>query len=39
MGDKEWYVFAYLFTPKEATNLYQWARNTQTFQEILKSVK
>lgn len=37
--DKEWYVFGYLFTPKEATNLYQWARNLQSFQEILKSIK
>ncbi len=37
--DKEWYIFGYLFTPKEATNLYQWARNLQSFQEILKATK
>lgn len=39
LGDKEWYVFAYLFTPKEGTNLYQWARNVQSLQEILKATK
>lgn len=37
--DKEWYIFAYLFTPTEATNLYQWARNVQSFHEILKATK
>jgi len=37
--DKEWYIFGYLFTPTEATNLYQWARNLQSFQEILKATK
>lgn len=39
LGDKDWYIFAYLFTPKEVNSLYDWARNTQSFQEILKSVK
>ncbi|HYD19227.1 MAG TPA: hypothetical protein VEF76_12190 [Patescibacteria group bacterium] len=39
LGDKEWYVFMTLFTPKEQTNLYNWARNTQSFREIIKSVK
>lgn len=39
LGDKEWYIFGYLFTQKEASNLYNWARNVQTFDEILKSIK
>lgn len=39
LGDKEWYVFGYLFTPKESSNLYNWARNVQTFQEVMKSIK
>ena len=39
LGDKEWYIFGYLFTPKEASNLYNWARNVQTFQEVMKSIK
>ena len=39
LGDKEWYLFIYLFTPKEANNLAVWARNVQSFQEIVKSIK
>ena len=39
LGDKEWYIFATLFTPKESTHLYNWARNTQSFKEIIKSIK
>jgi hypothetical protein len=39
LGDKEWYVFATLFTPKESTHLYNWARNTQSFKELIKSIK
>lgn len=39
LGDKEWYIFAYLFTPKEAQNLPTWARNVQSFQQVVKSVK
>jgi hypothetical protein len=39
LGDKEWYIFATLFTPKETTHLYNWARNTQSFKEIVKSIK
>lgn len=39
LGDKEWYIFAILFTPKEQTHLYNWARNTQSFREIVKSIK
>lgn len=39
LGDKEWYIFAILFTPKEQTHLYNWARNTQSFKEIIKAIK
>ena len=39
LGDKDWYIFAFLFTPKESTSLETWGRNTQTFQEIMKSIK
>ncbi|MDE1151166.1 MAG: hypothetical protein PW788_01405 [Micavibrio sp.] len=39
LGDKDWYIFAFMFTPKENDNLYAWARNVQTFHEILKSIK
>lgn len=39
LGDKEWYIFATLFTPKEQTHLYNWARNVQSFKEIIKSIK
>lgn len=39
LGDKEWYIFGYLFTPKAASSLYNWARNIQTFQEVMKSIK
>lgn len=39
LGDKEWYVFAFLFTPKEMNDLPTWARNVQSFQEVIKSIK
>jgi hypothetical protein len=39
LGDKEWYVIAFLFTPKESAGLYNWARNIQSFQEMIKSIK
>jgi hypothetical protein len=39
LGDKEWYIFAFLFTPKEAQELPIWARNVQSFQEVVKSIK
>jgi hypothetical protein len=39
LGDKEWYIFAFLFTPKEANELYTWGRNVQSFREVIKSVK
>jgi hypothetical protein len=39
LGDKEWYIFAFLFTPKENMELATWARNVQSFQEVVKSFK
>lgn len=39
LGDKEWYIFVFLLSPSEADNLYAWARNTQTFDLVVKSLK
>ena len=39
LGDKDWYVFVFLFTPKESAGLYNWARNVQSFQEVINSIK
>ncbi|MEZ0226768.1 MAG: hypothetical protein ACAH83_19580 [Alphaproteobacteria bacterium] len=39
LGDKEWYIFAFLFTPKETNELAMWGRNVQSFQEVIKSIK
>lgn len=39
LGDKEWYVLIFLFTPKEASDLYTWARNLQTFKVITRSIR
>lgn len=38
-GDKDWYIFAFLLTPTESENLAAWARNTRSFDLILKSIK
>lgn len=39
LGDREWYIFAFLITQKEADNLYTWARNTRSFQQVVESVR
>ena len=39
LGDKEWYAFIFLLTPAENTDLYTWARNIQSFDLALKSVR
>jgi hypothetical protein len=39
LGDKEWYIFAFLFTPKETNELAMWGRNVQSFQQVIKSIK
>lgn len=37
--DKEWYIFAFLITPREQDNLYTWARNVRSFELIAKSIR
>lgn len=39
LGDKDWYVFAFLLTPMEATNFYLWATNTRAFDIVLNTLK
>lgn len=39
LGDKEWYIFVFLITPKEQENLYTWGRNLRTFDTIIRSIK
>jgi hypothetical protein len=39
LGDKDWYIFAFLLTPTESDNLYAWARNTETFDLIVKDFR
>lgn len=39
LGDKDWYIFGFLITPLEKDNLYTWARNTETFNTILRSIR
>lgn len=38
-GDKDWYIITFLLTPPEGDNLAAWARNTRTFDMVLKSLK
>lgn len=39
LGDREWYILLFLVTMREEERLYSWARNVQSFQEIIKSIK
>lgn len=39
LGDREWYVIMFLVTMREEERLYSWARNVQSFQEIIQSIK
>lgn len=39
LGDKEWYIFAFLLTPKERDDFGLWDRNVQSFHEVIKSIK
>jgi hypothetical protein len=39
LGDPDWYIFIFMLTPAEATALNSWARNVQSFREMIKSVK
>lgn len=39
LGDREWYIIMFLVTMREEDRLYPWARNVQSFQEIIKTIK
>lgn len=39
LGDKDWYVFAFLLTPTERDDFNSWARNTQTFNMLVRDLK
>lgn len=39
LGDLNWYVIALLVTPTDVSNYYMWARNTYTFEQMIKSIK
>ncbi|MBW7912009.1 MAG: hypothetical protein H3C49_12165 [Alphaproteobacteria bacterium] len=39
LGDKEWYLILFLITMREQERLYAWARNVQTLEEIVRSIR
>ncbi len=39
LGDKYWYIVAYLYTPNEDNDFYSWARNTESFRQIVKNLR
>jgi hypothetical protein len=39
LGDKEWYVLMFLLSPREEEDLYNSARNEQSFDVLVKSIK
>lgn len=39
LGDKEWYIMIFLITMREEERLYAWARNVQTLEEIVRSIR
>lgn len=39
LGDKEWYIIIFLITMREQERLYAWARNVQTLEEIVRSIR
>ncbi|HCS22644.1 MAG TPA: hypothetical protein DIW20_02755 [Rhodospirillaceae bacterium] len=39
LGDKEWYLIIFLITMREQERLYAWARNVQTLEEIVRSIR
>jgi hypothetical protein len=39
LGDKDWYVFIYMITPREQDNLFTWGRNVRTLELILQSIR
>jgi hypothetical protein len=38
-GDKDWYVFMYMLSPKEGDNLASWAHNMRTFQILEETMR
>jgi hypothetical protein len=38
LGNKDWYVFMFLVTPREGERFYTWANNIQSFNDIVQSV-
>jgi len=39
LGDKTWYIFIYLISPREQDDLNLWGRNTRTLDLIVKSIR
>ncbi len=39
LGDKEWYILMFLLSPREEEDLYNSARNEQSFDVLIKSIK
>lgn len=39
LGDKDWYIFMYMLTPKKDENLINWAQNTRTFDNMIDTLK
>ena len=39
LGDKDWYVFAYLISPLEQENLPVWGHNVRSFDIVVKSMR
>ncbi len=39
LGDEEWYIFAYLYTPDKTNDFYNWARNTESFKQIIRQIR
>ncbi len=39
LGDEQWYIFAYLYTPDKTNDFYNWARNTESFKQIIKQIR
>jgi hypothetical protein len=39
LGDKDWYIFIYLISPREQENLPNWAHNVRTLEMIMSSIR
>lgn len=38
-GDRNWYIFVYLVTPSQDSDLYLWARNIRSYDLLLRSIR